>query len=105
GTPLAKCEIDWSRTRAWAEGGYYARVCLNVADREPQGIVRPEEYEATREQLAAALKRIPDDRGQPMQTAAYTPQALYENVRGIPPDLIVIFGDLRWRAVGTLGHG
>jgi predicted AlkP superfamily phosphohydrolase/phosphomutase len=25
-------------------------------------------------------------------------------VRGIPPDLIVIFGDLTWRAVGTMGY-
>ena len=105
GTPLAKCEVDWSRTRAWAEGGYYARICLNVEGREPQGLVPAADYEATRDQLAAALKAIPDDRGQPMTTEAYKPQQLYHNVRGIPPDLIVIFGDLRWRAVGTLGHG
>ncbi len=30
GTPPGKCDIDWSRTRAWGEGGYYARIFLNV---------------------------------------------------------------------------
>ena len=32
------------------------------------------------------------------------PRELYRTVRGIPPDLIVIFGDLTWRAVGTMGY-
>ncbi|MBV8695834.1 MAG: hypothetical protein JO183_10165, partial [Ktedonobacteraceae bacterium] len=31
------------------------------------------------------------------------PQQLYRSVRGIPPDLIVYFGDLAWRSVGTVG--
>ena len=37
----ARLKVDWSRTRAWGEGGYYCRLCLNVAGREPQGIVDP----------------------------------------------------------------
>ena len=31
--------IDWERTTAWGEGGYYCRLFLNVAGREPQGVV------------------------------------------------------------------
>jgi predicted AlkP superfamily phosphohydrolase/phosphomutase len=31
------------------------------------------------------------------------PQRLYRAVRGVAPDLIVYFGDLAWRAVGTVG--
>ena len=104
GTPLSKCDVDWTRTRAWAEGGYYARVCLNVNGREPQGIVPQEDFEKTRDELAGQLKRIPDDLGQPMLTHALKPQDIYRRVQGIPPDLIVIFGDLHWRAVGTLGY-
>ena len=38
--------VDWSRTTAWGEGGYYARMFLNVAGREPEGTVPPEEYES-----------------------------------------------------------
>jgi predicted AlkP superfamily phosphohydrolase/phosphomutase len=45
-TPLSKCEIDWSKTKAWGDGGYYARIFLNVEGREPQGIVKPNEVEA-----------------------------------------------------------
>ena len=104
GTPLAKCDVDWPRTRAWGEGGYYARVCLNVKGREPQGCVEPADFEKVRAELAAKLRAIPDDRGQPMNTLAETPQRLYRRVEGIAPDLVVIFGDLSWRAAGTLGY-
>ena len=30
---------------------------------------------------------------------------IYHECNGIPPDLIVYFGDLYWRSVGTVGHG
>jgi predicted AlkP superfamily phosphohydrolase/phosphomutase len=105
GTPLAKCDIDWPRTRAWGEGGYYARVCLNVKGREPQGIVEPDDYEKVRAELASRLVKIPDDCGRPMQTVALKPREIYRRVEGIAPDLIVIFGGLSWRAAGTLGSG
>ena len=29
--------IDWQRTKAWGEGGYFGRIFLNVKDREPRG--------------------------------------------------------------------
>jgi predicted AlkP superfamily phosphohydrolase/phosphomutase len=32
-------------------------------------------------------------------------QEVYREVRNIPPDLIVYFGDLSWRSVGSFGHG
>jgi predicted AlkP superfamily phosphohydrolase/phosphomutase len=104
GTPPAKCDIDWSRTRAWGEGGYYARIFLNVLGREPEGCVSPGDYELLCAELSRGLKEIPDDRGRPLNTEAWMPRDLYREVRGIPPDLIVIFGDLSWRAVGTMGY-
>lgn len=103
GTPLAKCEVDWARTTAWAEGGYYARIFLNVRGREPQGIVEPAAYERTRGEIAHRLARITDDRGAAITTESHRPQRLYPRVEGIAPDLITIFGGLHWRAVGTLG--
>ena len=45
-TPFSDALVDWSRTRAWGEGGYYCRLCVNVAGREPQGIVAPERVRA-----------------------------------------------------------
>jgi predicted AlkP superfamily phosphohydrolase/phosphomutase len=95
--------IDWSGTTAWGEGGYYARIFLNVEGREPEGIVSPADYEAVRDELAERLAAIPDDQGRPLQTRVYKPEEVYPEVRGVAPDLIVIFGDLLWRSVGTIG--
>ena len=97
--------VDWSRTVAWGEGGYYGRVFLNVQGREPQGIVPPERYEEVRAELAERLAAIPDEAGNPIDTRVFRPEELYRKVRGIPPDLIVYFGDLRWRSIGTVGWG
>lgn len=101
-TPIAAARIDWSRTTAWADGGYYARVFLNVAGREPHGIVPPSEVEVVRAELAAAIEAVPDHRGNPMRTHALAPGDLYPEVAGVPPDLLVLIDDLRWRSVGTL---
>jgi predicted AlkP superfamily phosphohydrolase/phosphomutase len=95
--------IDWARTTAWGEGGYYARVFLNVAGREPEGTIAPGDYEAVRDDLAQRLAAIPDDEGRPLATRVYRPEELYPRVEGVAPDLIVIFGDLLWRSVGTIG--
>jgi predicted AlkP superfamily phosphohydrolase/phosphomutase len=43
--------IDWSRTKAWGDGGYYGRLLLNVQGREPQGIIPPAESEHIRQKL------------------------------------------------------
>jgi predicted AlkP superfamily phosphohydrolase/phosphomutase len=40
-----------------------------------------------------------------MGNKAHKPEDIYENQNGVAPDLIVIFGELRWRSVGSLGHG
>ena len=44
-TPFAKLDVDWEKTKVWSEGGYYARVFLNVKGREPQGVIDPADYE------------------------------------------------------------
>lgn len=96
--------VDWTRTRAWGEGGYFARIFLNVKDREPQGVVEPQEFEPLRREIVQGLKEISDDRGRPMETLVWTPEELYPVIRGIPSDLIVYFGNLTWRSVGSVGY-
>jgi predicted AlkP superfamily phosphohydrolase/phosphomutase len=103
--PFARAPIDWSRTVAWGEGGYYSRIFMNVRGREPSGVVEPGDYERVRDDLAARLAAIPDEAGRPLGTAVYKPERIYREVRGIAPDLIALFGDLHWRSVGTFGHG
>ncbi len=100
---LADVGVDWARTTAWGDGGYYARIFLNVRGREPEGVVAPEEYERVRDELARRLEAIPDELGNPLGTRVFKPEELYDEVGGVAPDLIVLFGDLLWRSVGTIG--
>jgi len=102
-TSLADVGIDWSRTTAWGEGGYYSRVFLNVVGREPEGTIAPEDYRRVRADLAHRLEAIPDEQGNPIPTTVYLPDDVYPEVNGVAPDLIVDFGDLLWRSVGTVG--
>src|SRR5256884_343039 len=104
-TAIDKCEIDWSKTRVWGDGGYYARIFLNVEGREPQGIVKPQEVEALRDELRAKFEALVDHKGVNIGTKVFKPREIYREVKGVPPDLIVYFGDLFWRSVGTVGHG
>jgi predicted AlkP superfamily phosphohydrolase/phosphomutase len=101
--PLEKCEVDWSKTRAWGSGGYYARLFLNVKGREPEGVIDPADYEAVRDELAARIAAITDPQGNNIGSVAYKPQQIYREVNNIAPDLIVYFGNLSWRSVGSLG--
>jgi predicted AlkP superfamily phosphohydrolase/phosphomutase len=97
--------IDWPHTTAWGEGGYYSRVFLNVEGREPEGKVAPEDYERVRGELKEKLEALGDDEGRPIGTVAHRPEDLYDERNGIPPDLLVYFGDLYWRSIGQVGTG
>ena len=97
--------IDWPKTTAWGEGGYYCRLFLNVAGREPEGLVAAEDYERVRTELKEKLEALGDDQGRPIGTLAHRPEELYEVRNGVAPDLMVYFGDLYWRSVGQVGTG
>jgi len=103
-TPFSEVKVDWGRTRAWGEGGYYCRLCLNVAGREPQGVVASGEYESLLDELAIGLECLPGPNGEAIGTRTFRPSELWREQRGIPPDLIVYFGDLGWRSNGSIGH-
>jgi len=103
-TPIAEAPIDWSRTTAWGDGGYYGRLFLNIKGREPGGILEPAEYENVRNEMIAKLEALPGPDGRPMGTKVHKPQDVYTEVRGVAPDLIVYFGDLDWRSVGAVGN-
>jgi predicted AlkP superfamily phosphohydrolase/phosphomutase len=102
-TPVSPKLIDWSGTRVWADGGYYGRLFLNVKGREPQGVVAPEDYERVRDELITAITAIEDPQGRNIGSCAYRPAELYRETTGVPPDLLVYFGDLNWRSVGSVG--
>jgi len=102
-TPIAQCDIDWEKTRAWGDGGYYGRLFMNVRGREPQGCVDPADYETVRAELIAGIEAIADPQGRNIGSRAYRPQEIYREVRNVAPDLMVYFGNLDWRSIGTVG--
>jgi predicted AlkP superfamily phosphohydrolase/phosphomutase len=97
--------VDWPRTTAWGEGGYYCRLFLNVAGREPQGLVAPGDVESVRSELRARLEALGGAGGEPIGTVANRAEDLYPVANGIPPDLLVYFGDLHWRSLGQIVTG
>jgi predicted AlkP superfamily phosphohydrolase/phosphomutase len=104
-TKIGEAPIDWSKTVAWGDGGYYGRLFLNVKGREPQGVVNPADYERIREELTRKLEAMSGPDGKPLGTEVFRPENVYPEVRGVAPDLIVYFGGLEWRSAGTLGMG
>jgi predicted AlkP superfamily phosphohydrolase/phosphomutase len=101
---LGPSNIDWPNTKVWGEGGYYARVFLNVEGREPNGAVPAAEYDSFRRAIKDRIENIPDENGEPIGTKVYLPEDVYRECKKIPPDLVVYFGDLNWRSAGTIGH-
>jgi len=97
--------IDWSKTKVWGEGGYYSRIFFNVEGREPEGQIPAGEYESFRNEVKARLEAIVDEEGQPIGTKAFKPEEIYRETKGVPPDLVVYFGDLNWRSAGSVGVG
>ena len=103
GQDLDESIIDWESTIAWAWGGYYSRVFINLKDREPKGIVGREKYEDVLRQLKDDFRKIRGPDGERWDNKAYMPRELYDELRGDPPDLMVYIDDLNWRPAGTIG--
>ena len=103
--PLRAHMVDWQRTRAWAEGGYYARVFFNVEGREPYGVVPLARLDTERAVLAARLREVKGRDGQAMRNIVEPPEHLYRRVEGLAPDLLAVFDDLSVRALSTVGVG
>ncbi len=104
GTPIEKAAIDWSKTRAWGAGGYYARIFLNVKGREPEGVLDPSAVPAFVDQLTREFASVRKPDGQPLGAEVKVPRAIYHQVRGDAPDLMVYFGGSAWRSAGTIGY-
>jgi len=104
-TRFDELEVDWSRTKAWGEGGYYGRISLNVEGREPQGSVPQRECGTLRKKLKEELEALGDDQGRSIGTRVVFSDEAYKETRNIAPDLSVFFGDLYWRSSGMVGGG
>ncbi|MEW5693100.1 MAG: alkaline phosphatase family protein [Candidatus Hydrogenedentota bacterium] len=103
-TQLKPEMIDWERTYCFGEGGYFARLFLNVKDREERGIVHYNEIELFIKRVEAALNNVKDKDNNKIKITIYRPQEIYKECKNIPPDAIIYFGDLSYRSVGSVGY-
>ncbi len=103
GTKLESVGVRWEDTIAWAWGGYYARIFINVRGRERKGVVRMSEYDKVRDEIAEMIRSIRGPNGERWDTKVFYPEDIYPVARGDKPDMMVYFDDLYWRSAGTLG--
>ncbi len=98
---LSRRHIDWSRTRAYAQGNF-GQFFLNVKGRQPQGCVAEEDMRPMLRDLKAALGEIPHpETGEPLVEKVYEREELYEGPHiGLAPDLTVVLKDWRYRTIG-----
>lgn len=104
-TPFNKLKVNWAKTKVWSEGGYYARVFFNVQGREPQGVIPAADYDRFQDEMKGKFEALTDDKGKPLNSLVFKPNELYRTARNVPPDLIVHFGRLFWRSIGSVGYG
>jgi len=90
--------VDMEKTVAYGSGAYNARLYLN---KKKLG----KDYEKTRNEIIEKLKKIPDDRGNKLDTKVYKTEEIYKDASSPEcPDLIVYFDDLRWASNPDLGQ-
>jgi predicted AlkP superfamily phosphohydrolase/phosphomutase len=90
--------IDWSETRAYGFG-YQGQIYVNLAGREPQGIVGPgDEYERLIDDLQEALSEWVDPAdGKPVVDKVYRREEIYQGpYAALGPDLVICMRDLAY---------
>jgi predicted AlkP superfamily phosphohydrolase/phosphomutase len=96
-------ELDWSRTRAYARG-IQGTVFVNLAGREPHGIIAPgAEYESVRDEVIARLDELRDpDTGKEVVRCTYRAEEVYGG-RVLPhtPDLFIEWNGLAYLPTET----
>jgi predicted AlkP superfamily phosphohydrolase/phosphomutase len=84
-------ELDWHTTRAYSyvTEGNCGAIRLNLAGREPEGIVAPEEAPSELARLAAELEQARDAQGRPVVRRVWQASELYPGSRREAlPDLV-----------------
>lgn len=84
---LSMRDIDWTRSRAYCPTGY-GQIRVNLAGREPQGIVKPgEEYEVLRDEIMENLKGLVDpETGERVDARVFAKEEIYsgKHARDLP---------------------
>ncbi len=85
--------VDWSRTVAYSMG-HVGQIYLNIAGREPDGIVARKDRLPVLEQVMDALKELRDEAGRPLVTRLIPRREIYHGSHAEHgPDLHVVLDD------------
>jgi predicted AlkP superfamily phosphohydrolase/phosphomutase len=98
---LSRRHVDWSRTRAYAQGNF-GQIFINLKGRQAQGCVEPADAPALRRDLKAGLLEIVHpETGKPLVEYVYEGEELYHGPHAHrAPDLTVVLHDWRYRTIG-----
>jgi predicted AlkP superfamily phosphohydrolase/phosphomutase len=102
---LATSTIDWAQTQVYALGAG-GNFYINLQGREPNGVVKPEDYEALRQRVIDGLLtlRTPDT-GQPMVAKAYRREEIYHGAElDFAPDVIAQWANYAYWGRGSYGN-
>src|SRR5204862_1780054 len=88
---LSRRHIDWSRTRAYAQGNF-GQIFLNRRGRQPQGCVAPEDVGPLLEDLKARLRELRHpETGAALVERVYERDELYAGPHAhLAPDLTAV---------------
>jgi predicted AlkP superfamily phosphohydrolase/phosphomutase len=105
-TPLGKLPIDWSKTVAWGTG-YQGQIFLNVKGREKFGIVDPNDYDSTLDEIIEELMDVPDEKGNKIKGTKITKRKdVYKGpYANLAPDLFLFIGAGHWGVNERVGYG
>lgn len=79
---IYRSKVDWGESTAWADGGSWGRVYINIRNRQSNGMICPTGFHEVRDDIVARILRVLPG------CSIYKPDELW-NCSGIPPDLLV----------------
>ena len=95
GKLLSYDAVDWSRTVAYSMG-HVGQIYLNIAGREPNGIVSPSDRPRVLQQVMDALQELRDEAGRPLVTRLIPRRDIYHGRHAQHgPDLHVVLDDYK----------
>jgi predicted AlkP superfamily phosphohydrolase/phosphomutase len=89
--------IDWERTEAFASVYYQQGVWVNLAGREPFGIVPASRLESVKDEIAEGFRSLRGPDGEPVTDRVWRSEEAYQgDARKGAPDLMVAMRDHRF---------
>jgi predicted AlkP superfamily phosphohydrolase/phosphomutase len=97
--------IDWEKTRAFASPIPQQGVFVNVAGREPNGIVDPSELAALKSELAELFTQLQGPDGRPVTDKVYRSEDVFQgDALDGAPDLLPVLRDHRFELDDEVFH-